>query len=155
MKKKYRAMTMEEFKGLKKGDTFWGRCNNLYTKCTAEADAFYNIDADEPDWEIQDKGGCSYCWDSVYVMVRKKKKVILVSVTDRDIKAVKHKNAKAAKRSMLEELNSARTQEGLKEIPEEALDEGHEDDVSGINCDGMGAYATVGKKNYDWKIVAP
>ena len=33
----------------------------------AARDAFYNYDADEPDWEIETVDGVYYCWDSVVV----------------------------------------------------------------------------------------
>lgn len=60
-------MTLGEFKKIKKGDRFIVRINDTYSEEIALTDAFYNVDADEPDWEVECKSGIWVCWDSVYV----------------------------------------------------------------------------------------
>lgn len=61
-----RNIRLDEFKNLKPGDKFWGLCNDNFTLNTVSEPPFYNVDADEPDWEVL-SSGCFWCWDSVYV----------------------------------------------------------------------------------------
>lgn len=65
----YRKMTLLEFQKLKKGDVFYVRINDTCIKQTVENCAFYNDDADEPDWEILCASGTWVCWDSAYAAV--------------------------------------------------------------------------------------
>ena len=66
MKKKYIIMDLSEFMRIKAGDKIICRIGRKYTTQTATSDAFYNYDANEPDWEIETENGF-FCWDSVYV----------------------------------------------------------------------------------------
>lgn len=64
---KYERINLNEFKKIKKGDHIVICENGIFSEKVASTDAFYNVDADEPDWEVMCKGGPWVCWDSVYV----------------------------------------------------------------------------------------
>lgn len=65
--KKYRRINLDEFKKIKEGDKIVICENGVYSEEIACMDAFYNVDADEPDWEVMCERGIWVCWDSVYV----------------------------------------------------------------------------------------
>ena len=63
----FRPISLEEFKQIKEGDMIRCQiCGEIYFEEAACA-AFYNYDADEPDWEIETVDGVCYCWDSIVV----------------------------------------------------------------------------------------
>lgn len=66
-KKEYRRINLDEFKKIKAGDKIIICENGVYSEEVACMDAYYNVDADEPDWEVKCKRGIWVCWDSVYV----------------------------------------------------------------------------------------
>lgn len=69
MKKIYQAATLDSFKKLKNGDEFIGLSDGALYKEIVAGTAFYNFDAAIPDWEVEAKSGCCWCWDSVYILV--------------------------------------------------------------------------------------
>ena len=62
----FRNATFEEFKKLRKGNTVFVKCYDQYVKAIVEDNAFYNADADEPDWEVETSHGFVSI-DSVYI----------------------------------------------------------------------------------------
>lgn len=66
MKQGYRMVTLSEFREIKTGDKIVCRIGNRYITQTATSDAFYNYNADDPDWEVETENGF-FCWDSVYI----------------------------------------------------------------------------------------
>lgn len=63
------AATLDSFKKIQAGDEFIGLCEGTLCKEIAASAAFYNFDADVPDWEVEAESGCYWCWDSVYIPV--------------------------------------------------------------------------------------
>ena len=52
-------ITHEEFCNLNVGDIVWIRCGRKMYKSKVLRKPFYNVDADEPDWEVEtDNGFC-------------------------------------------------------------------------------------------------
>ena len=62
----YNLMNHKDFQSIKKGDIFYGKIYGEYKQEEAASDAFYNTDADEPEWEVEAVSGAFYCADSVY-----------------------------------------------------------------------------------------
>lgn len=54
-------MKIEEFKKIKKGDIVCYKIDGEIIMEQAADDAFYNLDADEPSWEILTTSGIYYC----------------------------------------------------------------------------------------------
>ena len=52
-----RRITRPEFCNLKPGDEVFIRCGESTFKAVVVRPAFYNADADEPDWEIETTNG--------------------------------------------------------------------------------------------------
>lgn len=64
---KFNEIKLDEFKKIKAGDKIYcASLGGVISQETAVGDAFYNYDADEPDWEVETNNGF-ICWDSVYV----------------------------------------------------------------------------------------
>lgn len=66
MAQNYRWMTEDEFKRLKPGDTVVCEIDGRMSKETVTTGAFYNYDADDPDWEIETLNG-AFTWDCTWV----------------------------------------------------------------------------------------
>lgn len=64
--KKYKPMRFDDFRNIKAGDEVFCMIGNKITRETAARDAFYNYDADAPEWEIETENGY-FCWDCVFV----------------------------------------------------------------------------------------
>lgn len=61
-----RPISWEEFHALKIGDTVYIKTDDTFHAAQVTRPAFYNSDADEPDWEVETTNGFSDCY-SLYV----------------------------------------------------------------------------------------
>lgn len=68
MKKTYKPISFDAFRNIKAGDKVYCKIGSKIFQETAARDAFYNYDADAPEWEIETENGF-FCWDCVYVEV--------------------------------------------------------------------------------------
>lgn len=64
---KFRPITLAEFRNIKKGDVVYYQMHDGFKKTKACADAYYNADSDEPDWEVETTHGFCH-WSSVCVL---------------------------------------------------------------------------------------
>lgn len=66
MTKKYKPISFSDFVQIREGYHVYCLIDNEIRRERVVQGAFYNADADSPEWEIETENGF-FCWDSVYI----------------------------------------------------------------------------------------